>query len=316
MSFFDAKLGDVLTLKRGHDLPEAVREPGPVPVVSSSGMTGYHNQPKVTGPGVVTGRYGTLGEVFFIDSDYWPLNTALYVCDFKGNNPRYLAYLLKETLQSYQSDKTAVPVVDRKVLHALDVRAGDRPTQDKIVDAVSAYDDLIDNNRRRMALLEDAARQIYKEWFIHLRFPGHKHVPILDGVPERWSRARLGDLVACNPDSFRASQLPQRLNDVDLSAVKEGRIHSKTTCSAAEAPGRAKRRASPGDVTWANVRPNLRGFALLLSVAEDDVFSTGFTVLRPIQIPSSYLYLVVTTDQFVGHLVNHATGASYPAVRP
>jgi type I restriction enzyme, S subunit len=70
------RLGDVITLKRGHDLPEASRQDGDVPVVSSSGVTGYHNEAKAKGPGVITGRYGTLGEVFYVEEDYWPLNTA------------------------------------------------------------------------------------------------------------------------------------------------------------------------------------------------------------------------------------------------
>jgi len=95
MSWRDCRLGAVLTLQRGHDLPNTQRKDGEVPVVSSSGITGRHNVPKASAPGVVTGRYGTLGEVFYIEQDYWPLNTALYVKDFKGNQPRYIAYHLK-----------------------------------------------------------------------------------------------------------------------------------------------------------------------------------------------------------------------------
>ena len=85
----DTTLGEVCELKRGYDLPTSRREPGDVPIVSSSGITGFHSEAKVSGPGVVTGRYGTLGEVFYLDTDFWPLNTALYVRDFKGNEPRF-----------------------------------------------------------------------------------------------------------------------------------------------------------------------------------------------------------------------------------
>jgi type I restriction enzyme S subunit len=87
MNWRACRLGDVLTLKRGHDLPDASRKDGDVPVVSSSGITGYHNVAKAKPPGVVTGRYGTLGEVFYLERDYWPLNTSLYVIDFKGPIP-------------------------------------------------------------------------------------------------------------------------------------------------------------------------------------------------------------------------------------
>ena len=68
------------------------------------------------------------------------------------------------------------------------------PVQDAIADVLKAYDDLIENNRRRMALLEEAARQLYREWFVRLRFPGHEHTRITNGVPEEWERAQLGEL--------------------------------------------------------------------------------------------------------------------------
>ena len=184
----DCTLGDVITLKRGHDLPEKKRVVGPVPVVSSSGITGCHNEAKVDSPGVVTGRYGTIGKVFFIEEPFWPLNTALYVIDFKGNDPRFVAYLLRNTLRNYKTEKAAVPGVDRNVLHTLKVRAPNVDEQATIVSILSAYDDLIENNRRRIAFLEEAARLLYREWFVHFRFPGHEHVKIVDGIPEGWER--------------------------------------------------------------------------------------------------------------------------------
>src|SRR4051812_26232159 len=110
MSIFrKCKLGDVLTLQRGYDLPSSHRRSGRVPVVSSSGVTGLHDEAKVRGPGVVIGRYGTLGEVHFVEEDFWPLNTALYVKDFRGNDPRFCAYLLKTVALVGASTAAAVP---------------------------------------------------------------------------------------------------------------------------------------------------------------------------------------------------------------
>ena len=126
MSWQTYRLGDVITLKRGHDLPEAQRQDGEVPVVSSSGITGYHNEPKAKAPGVVTGRYGTLGEVFYIEQDYWPLNTASPCDGFQGNHPRFVAYFLQNVLRNYQSDKAAVPGVNRNDLH--DMASSNGPT--------------------------------------------------------------------------------------------------------------------------------------------------------------------------------------------
>ena len=198
MSWRDVTLGDVIRLKRGHDLPTSDRVPGEIPIVSSSGVTGFHNVAKIAGPGVVTGRYGTLGEVHYIEGNYWPLNTALYVEDFKGNQPRYVAYLLMTLELGSQNAAGAVPGVNRNTLHQMTVRVPEQDTQHRIVEVLSAYDDLIATNQRRIALLEDAARRLYREWFVHLRFPGHESVPVKDGVPEGWQIKSLGDIAPLN----------------------------------------------------------------------------------------------------------------------
>ena len=196
MSWREVHLGDVIRLKRGHDLPSSDRVPGEIPIVSSSGVTGFHNVAKVAGPGVVTGRYGTLGEVHYIEGDYWPLNTALYVEDFKGNQPRYVAYLLMTLELGSQNAAGAVPGVNRNTLHQMTVCVPDEETQRRIVEVLSAYDDLIAINQRRIALLEDAARRLYCEWFVHLRFPSHESVPVKDGVPEGWSQGSAYDFIS------------------------------------------------------------------------------------------------------------------------
>ena len=188
--------------------------------------------------------------------------------------------------------------------------------QRHISSILSAYDDLFENNRRRIALLERAARLLYREWFVQLRFPGYEHTRIIDGIPDGWERKALGDIVKTNTVNCQAETLPDEINYIDISSVTRGRITDKTTLPFNEAPGRARRKAKSGDVIWSNVRPNLCAFALILDPKENDVFSTGFTILSPDGVPFSYLYLLVTTDEFVNYLSNHATGASYPAVRP
>ncbi|MBT53528.1 MAG: restriction endonuclease subunit S [Mameliella sp.] len=208
MSWTDCVLGDVVTLKRGHDLPKGKRQDGIVPVVSSSGITGWHNEVKAEPPGVVTGRYGTIGEVFYLDRPYWPLNTALYAIDFHGNDPRFVAYFLRNQLKNYKSEKAAVPGVDRNVLHKINVRCPDRPTQERIAGVLSAYDDLIENNRRRIALLEQAARLLYREWFVHFRFPGHETAKFVDGLPEGWRVGTIADLFDTS-----SGGTPSRKND-------------------------------------------------------------------------------------------------------
>lgn len=314
MSWCEVQLGDVIRLKRGHDLPASDRVPGEIPIVSSSGITGFHNVAKVAGPGVVTGRYGTLGEVHYIEGDYWPLNTALYVEDFKGNQPRYVAYLLMTLELGTQNAAGAVPGVNRNTLHQMTVRVPDKETQHRIVEVLSAYDELIATNQRRVALLEDAARRLYSEWFVHLRFPGHESVVVKDGVPEGWRKQTLASVADVNARSIGARDRPDSVLYIDISTVSTGLIGEVTPYAFADAPGRARRRVVHGDVIWSCVRPNRRSYALIWEPDERLVASTGFAVLSATGVPFSYLYFTTTTDAFVGHLEQNATGAAYPAV--
>ncbi len=143
----------------------------------------------------MTGRYGTLGQVFFVPNDFWPLNTSLYVRDFKGNDPQFAAYFLRTVLTTPSSDKAAVPGVNRNDLHVQPVRVTvDVDEQKEIASLLSRYDDQIENNRRRTALLEQLARELYREWFARLRFPGYQGTRITNGLPEGWQRKRIAEV--------------------------------------------------------------------------------------------------------------------------
>lgn len=111
------------TFQRGHDLPLDDRIVGDVPIVTSAGPSAWHNQPAAHGPAIVTGRYGTVGEFFLIEGPYWPLNTTLYTINLRGNEPRYLWYMLQALKGVFlmEAGKSAVPGVDRNDLHPIPV---------------------------------------------------------------------------------------------------------------------------------------------------------------------------------------------------
>ena len=115
------RLGNVATLQRGFDLPHRFRKPGTIPIVTSSGIEHTHCEARVKAPGVVTGRYGTIGEVFFVRDDFWPLNTTLYVRNFHGNSPLFVSYLLRTIDFHTHSGKRGVPGVNRNDLHEIAV---------------------------------------------------------------------------------------------------------------------------------------------------------------------------------------------------
>lgn len=134
-------LGDAITLQRGFDLPKYNRSPGKVPIISSSGTSDYHSEAKVNAPGVVTGRYGTIGQVFYIEEDFWPLNTTLYVKDFKGNDPLFISYFLRTIDFESCSDKSSVPGVNRNDLHRIKILLPPPDEQKAIAHILSTLDD-------------------------------------------------------------------------------------------------------------------------------------------------------------------------------
>ena len=107
---------EVCVLQRGFDLPKKDRSSGIYPLYSANGITDYISAPKVQGPAVITGRSGTIGKVHYSENDIWPLNTALYVKDFKGNFPKYVYYFLRSFNLKKYSSGTGVPTLNRNIL--------------------------------------------------------------------------------------------------------------------------------------------------------------------------------------------------------
>jgi type I restriction enzyme, S subunit len=191
-------------------------------------------------------------------------------------------------------------------------------TQRKIASILSAYDDLIENNTRRIAILQEMAQSLYREWFVHFRFPGHEKKRLVESelglIPEGWEVVKLGDIADINVSNIQKGKEPAEINYVDIASVSIGHIDKVETIAFVDAPGRARRIVKHGDIIWSTVRPNRRSYSIILDPPMNMIVSTGFAVITANKTPYSYLYYALTTDDFVGYLTNHATGSAYPAV--
>ena len=119
-------LENLLILQRGFDLPVDLRKDGDVPIIASTGVNGFHNEAKVVGPGVVTGRSGSLGTVMYVTKNFWPLNTALWIKEFKKVSPIFATFLLRSMgLQNYNGG-AAVPTLNRNDVHKVEVLCPDK----------------------------------------------------------------------------------------------------------------------------------------------------------------------------------------------
>ena len=156
-----------MALQRGHDLPDQERRPGNVPILGSFGVTGFHDTVKANGPGVTIGRSGaSFGVAAYTDKDYWPLNTALYVTDFKGNEPKFVFYFFKEFDFSGYNSGSAQPSLNRNNLYGIPIRVPQPSVQKQVAGVVSALDDRIALLRETNATLEALAQVLFKSWFV------------------------------------------------------------------------------------------------------------------------------------------------------
>jgi len=148
--FTKKRLGDIVNFQRGFDLLAKDRSEGDVPVISSSGITGFHNEYKADGEGVVIGRKGTLGSVHYYNGKYWPHDTSLWVTDFKGNDPKFIYYLIPLLRLEKYDVGSSNPTLNRNFIHEIIVTIPSSiSTQQKIAAVLSALDAKIELNQRR-----------------------------------------------------------------------------------------------------------------------------------------------------------------------
>lgn len=266
----DVTLGDVMTLQRGFDLPTTERKPGNYPVIASTGPVGMHEKAMVTGPGVVIGRSGSLGGGQFIKHDFWPLNTTLWVKDFKDNEPRFCYFLLKSLDLAQFNAGSGVPTLNRNHVHPLPVAVPPLPQQRAIAHILGTLDDKIELNRRINETLEEMARALFKSWFVdfdpvrakmgshnsglpqHLMdlFPKRFIESELGKIPKGWKIKTLGELLDLSyGKALKASS--RRYGDIPVYG-SNGNVgwHNKRLVPG---PGIVVgRKGNPGVITWVN----------------------------------------------------------------
>ena len=229
--------------------------------------------------------------------------------------PKFLFFFLGLPSSAAWLEKHAVGStmlnLNTGILGEIEVPLPPLSEQRRIVGILSAYDDLIENNRKRIALLEESARSLYKEWFVRLRFPGHERVPVEDGVPKGWKRRFLPDLIEINPAEARPktdsilyvpmSALATDGMTVDLSESE----HRETSTSV---------RFRNGDTLLARITPCLEngktGFVDFLAEGEVACGSTEFIVLRGKTVSPAFVYCLARTEDFRETAIKSMVGSS------
>jgi type I restriction enzyme S subunit len=218
-------LANIVALQRGHDLPEKQRRPGAVPVIGSFGQTGWHDAAKTSSEGVCIGRSGSsFGTVTYCEQPFWPLNTVLYVTDFKGNHPRFIYYLLKTVDFEAFNSGSAQPSLNRNYIGTLKLRVPEIAIQHRISGVLERLDRKIELNRQTARTLEELAQRLFKSWFVDFdpvrakmagRQPAHTPPEIADLFSDRLVDSPLGPI----PEGWEAKQL-QEMVSLDTTSIK------------------------------------------------------------------------------------------------
>ncbi|MFS7222842.1 restriction endonuclease subunit S [Rahnella inusitata] len=235
------KLGDILTLQRGHDLPSQDRKFGKIPIMGSSGVTGYHDQYKAKGPGVIIGRSGnSMGQVSYVSENYWPLNTSLYVTDFKGNCPEFIYYFLKQINFDQFNSGSAQKSLNRNAVYPFEVKfPSSYKTQSAIASILFTLEDKIGVNQEINQTLEQMAQALFKSWFLDFE-PVEAKVAVLEagGSQEDATLAAMTAISGKETDALvvfereqpeqytklktTAELFPSAMQDSELGEIPEG----------------------------------------------------------------------------------------------
>ena len=323
-------LGEFVTLQRGHDLPDERRRPGRTPILGSFGITGWHDVAKAPGPGVTVGRSGaSFGVVSYSPIDYWPLNTALYVIDFHGNDERFAYYFLKEfDFRGYNSG-SAQPSLNRNFIHPVLVDVPPLPEQRVIAHILGTLDDKIELNRRMNETLEAMARALFKSWFVDFdpvrakaegRDPGLPK-PLADLFPARLVDSELGEI----PEGWEIGSLgnvaehPRRgvqPRDIDPSTPYIALEHMPKRSIALADWGAAdglesnKFEFKRGEILFGKLRPYFHKVGV---APVDGVCSTDIVVVAPKAAKwFGFVLAHVSSDDFVEHTNAGSTGTKMP----
>lgn len=259
-----------------------------------------------------------LGKTAILRQEDVPANTnqavAIIRVDQSKCNNEYVYYFLNipEVVKTANtvSSQSAQPNINLTQIGQLIIKLPPVEAQERIVDILSAYDNLIDNNRKQTKLLEEAAQRLYKEWFIDLHFPGWETTPIHDGIPEGWEMTTLGELIDFNPKYTVPKAVQKRvfpMSSLSTTSMVLDYTESSLSISVSGA------RFSNGDTLLARITPCLENgktaYVDGLQAGEVAIGSTEFTVMRSEKLNPYIVYLLARSSDFRKTAINSMTGS-------
>lgn len=323
-------LGNVLEFKRGYDLTKNELKKGSVPVVGSNGIIGYHNRDNSPIPCLTVGRSGTVGIPHIYDRACWVHNTALYVTDFKGNNPFYLYYLLKNIDLNKVSTSTGVPTLNRNFVHPLKIQFVDNKTiQNKIVTVLKGLDEKIENNNKIFVELELIIKSYYEYWFMQFDFPNEEGKPYKSSggkmiwntelkceIPDGWGAFDFTNTEICQMIQ-PGVKLFSLKNYLATSNVNNEYINDGNWIEYNNRETRANMQPVEYSIWFAKMKNSIKHISIPFNSAwftQKYILSTGFVGLSCNEFSFAYVHSIVNSNNFEKRKDSLAHGATQEAI--
>ena len=207
---------------------------------------------------------------------------------------------------------------DLKFIKRIKIQLPNLDVQHRIASILSTYDSLIENNTKRISLLEKMAENLYKEWFVRFRFPGHENVEMENGLPKGWKYYRIEDLCDINRETIKIANAPKDILYLDTGSVTRGKISDVESLTFADAPSRARRIVRNDSIIYSTVRPNLQHYGILKNPPSNLLVSTGFAVLDCKEEIANIVYLALSHPSVYRYcsLIADCAVATYPSIKP
>ena len=241
----------------------------------------------------------------------------------KDVDSRYLNYYLASpAMQGYllniASTGASRNAITKGMIEKLVIPFPDMDSQRRIASILSAYDNLIENNNKRIRLLEQMAEILYKEWFVRFRFPGHENVEFENGLPKGWKIWSISKLCDINRKTLNSKNKGLEIEYLDTSSITCNQIVGTESYVFEEAPSRARRIVKHNSIVFSTVRPNLKHYGLLKNIPDNLIVSTGFAVFDSKYDIANIIYLFLSSQEVVDYcqLIAEGAVATYPSIKP
>lgn len=309
----EVRLGDICELNYGKSLVASKRVQGDIPVFASAGIVGWHNIPISTDPGIIIGRKGSVGTVYYSSKPYYCIDTAYYIKPSQNYHLKFLYYLLKNLKLDKLNSDSAVPGLNRDNAYSQTFYLPPLDEQRKIAGVLSALDDKIELNNKINRNLEAQAQAIFKSWFID--FEPFKNGKFIDSelgkIPEGWSIDRLGSVCECvlggTPSRSHKEYWGGNIPWINSGKTNEFRVISPSEFISDEALKKSATKFLPKKTTILAITGATLGKVSLLEIgacANQSVVG----ILENDDLPYEYIYRYISHN--IEKIISHQTGGA------